>query len=164
MTSYLLDANVFIQAKNEYYGFDIVPAFWVWLVSANAAGTVFSIEKVGEELVGFGNELSEWAKGRDQAGGFFLPADEKVLKSLKDVARWAQGQSFTESAVSEFLQAADYYLVAHAHAHGYTAVTQEVFQPAITRKIKIPNACQALGIPWMNTYTMLRTEGAKFEI
>jgi len=85
MTSYLLDANVFIQAKNEYYGFDIVPAFWVWLVSANAAGTVFSIEKVGEELVGFGNELSEWAKGRDQAGGFFLPADEKVLKSLKDV-------------------------------------------------------------------------------
>ena len=39
MTTYLLDANVFIQAKNQYYGFDIVPAFWAWLIAANGAGT-----------------------------------------------------------------------------------------------------------------------------
>ena len=25
---YLLDANVFIEAKNRYYGFDFCPAFW----------------------------------------------------------------------------------------------------------------------------------------
>jgi len=164
MTLYLLDANVFIQAKNQYYGFDIVPAFWDWLIAANAAGTVFSIEKVGDELIGYGNELAEWAKVRSQAGGFFLPADEAVLESLKDVARWAHSQSFTDAAVSEFLPAADYYLVAHAHAKGHTAVTQEVFEPAINRRIKIHNACQALGVPWMNTYTMLRTEGARFVI
>ena len=30
--SYLLDANIFIQAKNLYYGFDFCPAFWEWLV------------------------------------------------------------------------------------------------------------------------------------
>jgi hypothetical protein len=48
MTTYLLDANVFIQAKNQYYGFDIVPAFWAWLIAANGAGTVFSIEKVSD--------------------------------------------------------------------------------------------------------------------
>ena len=28
MTRYLLDANVFIQAKNLHYGFDFCPAFW----------------------------------------------------------------------------------------------------------------------------------------
>ena len=83
MTTYLLDANVFIQAKNQYYGFDIVPAFWAWLIAANGAGTVFSIEKVSDELVGYGNELAEWAKTRNQIGGFFLPADEAVLESLK---------------------------------------------------------------------------------
>ena len=27
----LLDANVFIQAKNSYYSFDLVPAFCSWL-------------------------------------------------------------------------------------------------------------------------------------
>lgn len=29
--AYLLDANVFIQAKNLQYGFDFCPAFWDWL-------------------------------------------------------------------------------------------------------------------------------------
>jgi|tagenome__1003787_1003787.scaffolds.fasta_scaffold20588932_2 hypothetical protein len=160
--TYLLDSNVFIQAKNQYYAFDIVPAFWDWLVAANTQGTVFSIEHVRDELFDYQDELTVWAKGRDQAGGFFLAADDAVLPSLRAVAQWAQGQNFTDAAVNEFLDAADYHLVAHAHAHGHIAVTQEVYEPAITRKIKIPNACQGLGVPWVNTYTMLRTEGASF--
>ena len=35
MTPYLLDANVFIQAKNLHYGFDFCPAFWDWLIQQN---------------------------------------------------------------------------------------------------------------------------------
>jgi hypothetical protein len=81
--TYLLDANVFIQAKNEYYGFDIVPAFWDWLIAANKAGTVFSIDKVGDELFEYGDELSDWAKDRAQTGGFFLQPDDAVLDALK---------------------------------------------------------------------------------
>jgi Domain of unknown function (DUF4411) len=123
--TYLLDANVFIQAKNQYYGFDIVPAFWDWLIVANGAGTVFSVDKVGDELLGYGDELSDWAKERVQAGGFFLQPDNAVLNALKHLAQWAQGQTFTEAAINEFLQAADYYLVAHARAHGHVAVTQD---------------------------------------
>mgnify|MGYP001403028963 CR=1 FL=1 len=30
--SYLLDANVFMSAKNLHYGLDFCPAFWDWLV------------------------------------------------------------------------------------------------------------------------------------
>ena len=30
--TYLLDANVFIQAKNLHYGLDFCPAFWQWLL------------------------------------------------------------------------------------------------------------------------------------
>lgn len=41
---YLLDANVFIEAKNAYYGFDFCPGFWEWLVPKNREGLVFSIE------------------------------------------------------------------------------------------------------------------------
>ena len=46
--AYLLDANVFIQAKNLHYGFDFCPAFWDWIDRENAAGKVYSIEKIGE--------------------------------------------------------------------------------------------------------------------
>lgn len=48
--AYLLDANVFIQAKNLHYGMDFCPAFWNWLDRQNATGRVFSIEKVADEL------------------------------------------------------------------------------------------------------------------
>jgi len=126
--SYLLDANVFIEAKNHYYGFDIVPAFWDWLVAANAKGLVFSVEKVGNELLGYADELSNWARDRMNAGGFFLQPDDAVLDALKTLAQWAQGQSFAVAAINEFLQAADYYLVAHAYAHGHVVVTQEGFR------------------------------------
>jgi len=40
--SYLLDSDVFIQAKNLHYGLDFCPAFWDWLISANAKGLIFS--------------------------------------------------------------------------------------------------------------------------
>jgi len=48
--SYLLDANVFIQAKNLHYGLDFCPAFWDWLIARNATGDVLSIERVGDEI------------------------------------------------------------------------------------------------------------------
>jgi len=38
--TYLLDANVFIQAKNLHYGLDFCPAFWEWLLDNNAPGRV----------------------------------------------------------------------------------------------------------------------------
>ena len=44
--AYLLDADVFIRAKNLHYGFDFCPAFWDWLAQQSDAGIVKSIEKV----------------------------------------------------------------------------------------------------------------------
>ena len=49
--AYLLDTNVFIQAKNLHYGFDFCPAFWTWLIEKNSEKKVFSIEKVRDEIV-----------------------------------------------------------------------------------------------------------------
>lgn len=57
--SYLLDANVFIQAKSLHYGLDFCPAFWDWLVEGNGAQKVFSIEKVGDEIDAGYVELGE---------------------------------------------------------------------------------------------------------
>lgn len=89
--AYLLDANVFIQAKNLHYGFDFCPAFWDWLVAQNAAGQVFSIEKVGDEINAIADELSQWATQRGP--GFFLPPDPQMLPALGPVSAWASGQN-----------------------------------------------------------------------
>ena len=49
--AYLLDANVFISAKNLHYGLDFCPAFWDWIIANNASGGVFSTEKAGDEVL-----------------------------------------------------------------------------------------------------------------
>ena len=156
---YLLDADVFIRAKNLHYGFDICPAFWDWLIAHNASSEVFSIEKVDDELKALSDELSSWASAR--GSGFFLKMDSSMRPSLAAVSNWASGQNYTMSAVSTFLQVADYYLVSHAHAGGHTVVTHEVPSTSI-RKIKIPDACMGLGIKCISPYEMLRRERARF--
>ena len=157
--AYLLDANVFMQAKNLHYGLDFCPAFWDWLIAGNAAESVFSIEKVGDEIEAGADELAVWAEER--GAGFFLKPDAAILPALASVSNWATRQGYEPAAVSTFLQVADYYLVAHALAHGHTVVTHE--RAADTaRRIKIPNACIGLGIKCMTPFEMLRRERARF--
>ena len=157
--AYLLDANVFIQAKNLHYGFDFCPAFWDWLLQENAAGRVFSIERVGDELEAGADPLAEWAV--KQGATFFLKPDGLMMGSLGHVSQWATSRDYTQAAVSTFLQLADSYLVAMAHAHGHTVVTHEIGSPSI-RKIKIPDACVSLNIKCVTPYEMLRHEKARF--
>lgn len=157
--AYLLDANVFIQAKNLHYGMDFCPAFWDWLAEANRSGKVFSIEKVADELAAGSDELTGWADARGEA--FFLSADEAMLESLRQVSAWATGQSYRPAAVSAFLQDADYYLVAYAHAHGHVVVTHEVPSDGV-RQVKIPNVCIGMGVRCVTPYEMLRRERARF--
>jgi hypothetical protein len=157
--AYLLDADVFIRAKNLHYGLDFCPAFWDWLIHTNAAGRLFSIEKVGDEVQAVADELSEWAEARGE--GFFLRPDATVFPALATVSTWATSQRYEPAAVSTFLQVADYYLVAHAHAGKHTVVTHEV-PSASTRKIKIPDACIGLRIKCMTPFEMLRKERARF--
>ena len=156
---YLLDTNVFIQARNLHYGFDFCPAFWDWLIERNAAGVVASIDKVADELAAGDDDLSDWATARGAA--FFTPPDDRVVPALTRVAAWANGQSYERVAIATFLQVADYWLVARALAYGCAVVSHEV--PAATvRKIKIPNACIGLNIPFFTPYEMLRRERARF--
>jgi hypothetical protein len=157
--SYLLDSDVFIQAKNLHYGLDFCPAFWDWLIAANGKALVFSTEKVGDEIQAGADELATWAAGRGD--GFFLKPDSAILPTLAQVSSWASGQNYEPAAVSTFLQVVDFYLVAHALAHGHTVVTHEV-AAASTKKIKIPNACIGVGVKCVTPYEMLRAEKAKF--
>lgn len=157
--TYLLDANVFIQAKRLYYGLDFCPAFWDWLIARNTDQRVFSIEKVGDEIDAGGDELADWATQR--GAEFFLQPDQAILPALAAVSAWATSQGYEPAAVNTFLQVADYYLVAHALAHKYTVVTHEKADSA-TKKIKIPNVCIGLGIKCMTPFEMLRHERARF--
>ena len=157
---YLLDANVFIQAKNLHYGLDFCPAFWEWLIERNARGAVFSIERVGAEIQAVADELADWAVARGP--DFFVAPDQTVVPALTTVANWAtQEPRYEPAAVNTFLQVADYFLVAQALAGGHVVVTHEKAQPQ-AKKIKLQDACIGLQVRCMTPYEMLRLERARF--
>jgi hypothetical protein len=158
---YLLDSNVFIEAKNRYYAFDLAPGFWEWLEADAAAGVIGSIDEVSDELTGGADELAQWARDHP---GMFASADGLTAAKLAELSRWASGGQFTQAAVDEFLSVADYFLVAHAAAHGHTVVTHETFQANARKRILIPNACQALGVPYCSTFTMLRSREVRLAL
>ena len=158
--AYLLDANVFIEAKNRYYGFDLCPGFWEWLDREAAEGTVMSVEAVRDELIGYGDELSAWANDRS---GFFLPVGPETLPHLQTLSVWVGRQRYRDAAIAEFLESADYKLVAIAMAHGFTVVTHETPSDAV-RRVKIPEPCVAHSVDYINPFVMLRRLGARFEL
>ena len=157
--TYLLDANVFIQAKTLHYGLDFCPAFWDWLLDNHSAGRVVSIDKVADEIAAGGDELTDWM--RDRGSSLFVNTGANVAAQFGAVSTWATQQQYEPAAINTFLQVADYYLIAHALAEGHVVVTHEV--PSNTlRRIKIPNACIGLNLRFMTPYEMLRRERARF--
>lgn len=82
--AWLLDTNVLVNAKRDHYGFEFCPGFWDWLDIAWADGRVASIEAVYDELVDYGDQLSDWA--RDHRSFFLPPGGAPV--SLRSLGQW----------------------------------------------------------------------------
>ena len=158
--AYLLDSNTFIQAKNEYYGFDTCPGYWDWLERENTAGNVFSIDRIGDELKEGTDQLAVWAAARGK--DFFLPLDAAAVQAMTRVSNWVQGADYQEQAKRAFLRTADPFLIAYGLVHGHTVVTHEVHVEGERRKVKIPSVCRALQVPCIRIFEMLRREGARF--
>jgi hypothetical protein len=158
--AYLIDTDIFIAAKNLHYGMDFCPGFWDWLVEANRAGKLVSIEAVHDDLADGGDELAEWAKEREE--GFFIAPTERDLPALGHITQWINDhQTYTPAAKQTFLNCSDYFIVAQAMAGGHTVITHEKPENSVHR-IKIPSVCVALNIKYMTCWQMLRTERARF--
>jgi hypothetical protein len=157
---YLVDSDVLIQATRRHYRFKVCPAFWSWLESQHADGNVQSVARILEEVTAGTDDLSSWAA--ELPASFFPEPDEDVLEAMRRVSTWANDESGrSEAAITEFLDAGDYYLVAHALAHDCVVVTHERSSTSLN-KIKIPDACAALGIRCIDPFDMLSECEAKF--
>ena len=158
--AYLLDTNVLITAKNLYYGIDFCPGFWEWIENKGSDGVVCSVSKVKDEITSGDDELAEWVKTLPRE--FFLQPQQSDVEALQRVSSWVAGGLYDQAA-AQFLQIADYYLCAQALGGGYTVVTLET--PADgRRRIKNPSVCIAMGVPYINTFDMLRRERVRLVV
>jgi hypothetical protein len=159
--TYVLDANVLIEAARHYYVFDIVPPFWQMLIDHANNSLVLSIDRVKFELESGKDELAEWANGsfHDQ---FASTEEEDVIAAYRKIMVWSQGQAqFTPGAKAEFARVADGWLVAYALAKVCIVVTREQFNSEAKARIKIPNVCRAFGVQYVDTFEMMRELGVR---
>lgn len=67
MNRYLLDTNIFIEAKNRHFGLDFCPGFRDWLVVKNQGGIMASLDVAKVELMKRDDDLAKWASTRGKA-------------------------------------------------------------------------------------------------
>lgn len=161
--AYLIDANVFIDAKNRYYGFDFCSAFWDWAIAANRRGLLLSIAEVGRELRAGNDSLAAWAAARD--AGFFAESLTERSASAVKVGNRANAMNYNVVAIEEFMKSADFHLIAYADKYKHTIVTLEAASPEgarAKRRVLIPDMRAALGIACVTPFEMLRRENARF--
>ena len=160
--TYVLDANVFIEAARRYYAFDLAPRFWDSLVDHAETGNICSIDRVKDELVRGKDGLAAWAKS-DFSHAFRSTDDEAVIEAYAEMMGWVNGQrQFREFAKAEFAEVADGWIVAYASVNGLIVVTHEEFAPDVKKRVPIPNVCKAFGVEYADTFEMLRILKVQF--
>lgn len=153
--AYIFDTNIFIRSKNEM-PIDLWPTFWTRVAEMIAAKKVFSNEAVKSEIEKGNDELTDWIS-QNATEGFYISNDADVMQKYAGVLNWAQSCThFRSEAIAEFAQVADAFLVATAAAKGYTLVTNENSDPLCRRRVKIPDACNALGVRCRDLNDVLR--------
>lgn len=161
---YLIDANVFIEAKNRYYNMSFCPAFWDWLLRECAGQRLFSIQSILSELTNGSDELAAWANSNRH---FFLSvSDNETQQNLSSVVAYVAEQQqsvpMSPGAMNEFLRGADTWLIAKAMTLDATVVTHERLDPQCRRKFLIPNICNNFNVRFMDTFTLLHQLNASF--
>jgi hypothetical protein len=77
--------------------------------------------------------------------------------------QWVQAQAqFRPEAKAEFAAVADGWLAAFTQARGHVLVTHEEYAPDARKRVPLPNVCEAFGVDYLDTFTMLRALDASF--
>ena len=161
---YWLDTNVFIQAKNGPYKFRVFGVFWAFLHEQVGAGTIRCPKMVYQEIVNNEeplDDLATWIKARRQSG-LFVEANADVQKAMNVVADYVM-EKYEQQHAGHFLSGADPWLIAHAIQSKGVVVTHESTKHPQAKAARIPDVCDALNVPCIDTYELLERLKADFK-
>ncbi len=160
MAKYILDANIFIQAKNGPYDMEVAPVFWNWLDAEFNKGTIISSSLVSGELKNGNDDLAEWVKERNSIDVFPEPTEraQAIFSEISDYVN----RKYEPAFVEKFLDGADPWVIAQAKDLNIKVVTNEKRVNSNAKKIKIPNIGDVFDVKSLNMYELLKVLGARF--
>lgn len=156
---FCLDANVLIQAWQKYYSPTFCPDYWSILNELGSRGTIFLAEEIHQEIIRTEDELTGWLKTSDipvrKTDGNVISCWKKIIDSNplhKLLVDDIKGRSL-----------GDPWLIAHAINVGATVVTKEgSLTAANSKRIRIPNVCDNMGVSWIDDFSFIKEIGIKF--
>jgi hypothetical protein len=166
MSIFIVDTNFFIQAHRVNYPLDIAHSFWNKVKQLAEKDKIISIDKVRDEIFDNNDILSEWCE-MNLPKSFFHDTSLNI-DNYRIVITWAVSRNthYLTNALNEFLSAdeADAFIVAYAlsEPNNRIIVTQEISEPYRKNKVKIPDACSALGVSYVSMMDMFRRLGETF--
>ncbi len=156
---YCLDSNVLIQAWQKYYSPKYCPSYWDLLNQLGNQKQILIPQMVYDEIVRTDDELSEWLKASQIEVKPITNAVTTLLRKIYDADPFHKFLVDNKKGRS----LADPWVIAHAIDENAIVVTKEEKVTALnTNKIKIPNVCDNMKVPWMNDFEMISELGVKF--
>ena len=154
---YLLDANVLIQANQDYYPLDRMPKFWDWMIGQGNANLLNMPYEIWNEIAGSakGTPLRDWINQEPVKQALLLV--EQVSQSLLNrVFDEAYAPDLSDSEIEQAAQGP--FLIAYAMAaEGRIVVTKEVSKiTQIRGNRRVPDACDILKVKWTTDFNMYR--------
>jgi len=158
-TKYCLDSNVLIQAWQKYYSPKYCPSYWEVLNDLGNEGKIFIPSMVYDEIMKTDDDLSDWLKASNIT---VKPITSDITQILTSIYAADPSHKFlVDNKKGRSL--ADPWVIAHAIGEHATVVTKEEKVTALnSRKIKIPNVCENMGVDWITDYKMVEKLGLKF--
>lgn len=135
---YLIDADVLIRAKNEYYEFSRVPEYWEWLAYQGEIGRMKLPVEIYEEITRGKDELADWSKSHKTD---IVLNEEVNIKLLQKVVAEGYAPDLTDTEVETM--GSDPFLIAYAlfDPENRIVVTREVRNNQVRQNRKVPNVC-----------------------
>lgn len=156
---YCLDTNVLIEAWRKYYSPEFCPEYWGILNDLGKQGRLFLSKMVYTEITRTDDDLAKWLKESS------IPVHEmngQVTTCLSQIYAANPDHKFLVDNTKQ-RSLADPWVIAHAMSVGACVVTKENMETAVnSKRIKIPNVCQNMGVRWINDFEMISELKIKF--
>jgi hypothetical protein len=154
MTFFSFDTSAILNGRRDVLPPDLVPGLWANIEVMIELGDIRCVDVVRDELMRFSDEPSSWARKQKR---LFVPLELDVQRATKDVLA-AHPKML---GVGGRRNGADPFVVALAMCRGGSVVTEET--PSNTlKKPKIPEVCEAMGVPCYNLVRFAQWQGWQF--
>jgi hypothetical protein len=151
------DTSAFINGQRDLFLPATFAPLWDAITKMIEASQILAVDEVKREIRRKDDDVAKWVLSRR---GLFVPLEHDIQKATRLVLE-ACPRLVAQPGANR--NSADPFVVGLALARGGTVVTQETLANS-PRRPRIPDACIAVGVPWMTLPHFVDAQGWQISI